>query len=306
MILRKALLALVFTLTAGVLAVGCGGGSASLSDRELTLGTIGWTENVAISNLTKVVMEEELGYGAVEIQGPLDVGALFQGTATGDLAAFQDVWMPNNQNYLDEVEDQVELLDPWYEGETMYGIAALDYMGVDSLANLDQANTNEIIGIEPGASFHPQIRDEVFPTYNLDDFDLVESSTPAMLAAVEEASNANEPILFLAWSPHWMNQQYDITYLEDPEDAQGDFDDPSRITSIVNGDLEEEDPVAYAFLNAIRMNQEQLEGLEAEINDAEGEAAESDAPLQGARNWLEGNRDVVQPWVEAAEQAQGS
>ena len=101
-----------------VLAVGCGDGwSGSSGDKTLTLGSIGWTENVAVSTLTKVVMEDELGYEEVQIKGPLELGPLFQGVAGGDLAAFQDVWLPNNQSYLDkpQIKNDVELLDPWYE-----------------------------------------------------------------------------------------------------------------------------------------------------------------------------------------------
>lgn len=32
----------------------------------------------------------------------------------------------------------------------------------------------------------------------------------------------------------------------------------------------------------------------------------ADNPEQGVRNWLQDNRDVVQPWVDAAKEAQQS
>jgi glycine betaine/proline transport system substrate-binding protein len=295
--IRRTLFTVLFAAAAALAAAGCAAGGGGSSGGELTLGTIGWTENVAVSNLTKVLLEEELGYDQVELQ-TLDLGPLFKGVATGDLDAFQDVWLPNNRNYLNKVEEDVELLEPWYKGETKYGIAALDYMNVDSLAELERAGTNEIIGIEPGASFHPQIRNVVFKEYGLENFKLVESSTAAMLAAVEEASSNKEPILFLAWSPHWMNEVYDIVYLKDPKDAQGKFNDSSRITTVVNEDLAEEDPVAYAFLKAVSLNEEQLNSLELEIKQAG-----QDEPVKGVKNWLENNRDVVQPWVQAAKEA---
>jgi glycine betaine/proline transport system substrate-binding protein len=296
---RRKPLALVLALLVAVLAVGCGDGSPGFSgDKTLTLGSIGWTENVAVSTLTKVVMEDELGYEEVQIKGPLELGPLFQGVAGGDLAAFQDVWLPNNQSYLDkpQIKNDVELLDPWYESQTAYGIAVPDYMDIQSLEELDQAGTNEITGIEPSASFHPVIRNEVIPGYNLD-MKLVESSTAAMLSELEKKYKAKEPIVFLAWSPHWMNAEYDFHYLDDPKDLQGEFDNPSRITTVVNEDLPDEDPVAYAFLKAISLDEEQVNQMEADIN----EAGAGD-PEKGVRNWLEDNRDVVQPWIEAAKQ----
>ena len=62
-------------------------------------------------------MEEDLGYQEVELK-TLDVGLLFEGVAGGDLNAFQDVWMPNHKQLLAEVENDVEHLEPWYEGQT--------------------------------------------------------------------------------------------------------------------------------------------------------------------------------------------
>jgi glycine betaine/proline transport system substrate-binding protein len=294
-------LALVLALLVAVLAVGCGGGwPGSSGDKTLTLGSIGWTENIAVSTLTQVVMEDDLGYEEVQIKGPLELGPLFQGVASGDLAAFQDVWLPNNQNYLNrpQIKNNIELLDPWYEGETAYGIAVPDYMDVQSLADLDQAGTDEIMGIEPSVSFHSVISNEVIPGYNLD-MKLVESSTVAMLAEVERLYKDKEPVVFLAWSPHWMNTEYDFHYLDDPKDLQGVFNDPSRITTVVNEDLSEDDPQAYAFLKAISLDEEQVNEMEAEINEAG-----SENPEKGVRNWLQDNQDVVQPWVSAAKEAQ--
>lgn len=301
--IRKRFLALGLALVVGVFAAACGGAgggqSGSGEGGELTLGTIGWTENVAISNLTKVVMEDELGYD-VQIQGPLDLGPLFQGVAGGDLAAFQDVWLPNNQNYLNkpQIEDNVEVLEPWYEGETSYGIAVPDYMeNVQSIPDL-KGVVNRIVGIEPGASFHPVIRNEVIPGYNLEGIKLVESSTAGMLAELQRAYEDKEPIAFLRWSPHWMNVEYDLRYLKDPKDLQGEFNDPSRITTVVNADLKEDDPVAYAFLNAISLDEKQLNELESEIKEA------GDNTEKGVRNWLNDNPGVADPWVQAAKEAQ--
>jgi glycine betaine/proline transport system substrate-binding protein len=282
-------LALVLALLLAVLAVGCGGG------RGLTLGYLGWDENVAVSNLTKVLLEEELGYERVELQ-LTDLKPAFRGVADGDFEAFQDVWIPNHEDHLAEVEDEVEYLDPWYEGKTAQGIAVPDYMDVHSLPELDKVGTDMIIGIEPGAAVHPQIKNEVIPGYDLD-MKLVQGSTPAMLAQLEKAYDNEEPIVFYGWSPHWMNARYDFRYLEDPKDLLGAFNDSAQISSIVNKDLPEDDPVAYAFLKAISLNEEQINTLEAEINKAG-----SHNPEKGVRNWLEDNRGVVQPWIEAAKQ----
>ena len=280
---------------------GCdssGGGSGSAS-KSLTLGSIGWTENIAVSNLTKVVLGDEMGYG-VQLKGPLDLGPMFQGLASGDLNAFQDVWLPNHEQYLSkpQIKPRVKVLKPWYQGTTKYGITVLSYMkGITSIADLNHAGTNEITGIEPGAAFMPVIEDTVIPEYNLD-MSLVTSSTAAMLAEVQKKNSAKEPIVFTGWSPHWMNLKYDIVYLDDPKNAQGSFDNPSKITCAVNKDLETDDPASYAFLKSISLTEDQINAIEAEMNEA-GTGNEE----QGVRAWYKKNKDVVKPWLDAAKKA---
>jgi glycine betaine/proline transport system substrate-binding protein len=298
----KRLLALMMALVVAVVVAGCGGasgggesGSSDNSDKTLTLGNIGWDENIAVSNLTKVILEEDLGYGEVELK-TLDVGLLFNGVAGGDLHAFQDVWMPNHEKLLAEVEGDVEHLDPWYQGETAFGLAVPDYMDEKSIADLNDSEATEILGIEPGAPFVEQVKSEVIPAYDLD-LELKASSTAGMLSELERRYSREEPFVFMPWKPHWMNAEYDYHFLEDPKNAQGAFDEPAKISSIVNADLPEDDPVAYAFLNEFTLNEDQLHSLENEIRKA-------DDPMAGSQAWLEDNRDVAEPWIKAAEDAQ--
>src|SRR3712207_8618335 len=59
----------LFPYTTLFRSAGCGGGGASSSSGgTLTLGNIGWQENVAVANLTKVVLEEDLDYDEVELK----------------------------------------------------------------------------------------------------------------------------------------------------------------------------------------------------------------------------------------------
>ena len=46
------------------------------------------------------------------------------------------------------------------------------------------------MGIEPGAGLKRPTQDSVIPTYGLDDSELIESSTPAMLGAVQSATKS--------------------------------------------------------------------------------------------------------------------
>lgn len=281
---------------------GCGSGGSGSSgggSKTLNLGSIGWTENIAVANLTKVIFEGEMGYSSVKVEGPLELGLLFQGVAENDLQAFQDVWMPNHKVFINkpQLKNDLELLDPWYEGQTRYGLTAPTYMGVDSIADLHDVGTNEIIGIEPSATFMPQIKNHVIPEYNLD-MKLVTSSTAGMLSTLDKAYSNKDPIIFTGWSPHWMNLKYDFVYLKDPKNAQASWDDPARVTAVVNADLKEDDPAAYAFMKALSLDEGQVNQMGLEMKNA-GTGKE----LQGIRNWYESNKDAVKSAVQAAKNA---
>jgi glycine betaine/proline transport system substrate-binding protein len=293
---RRLPILLLFLLTVGMLAAGCSGMGAVSGGKQLTLGYIGWDENVAVSTLTKVLLEEKFGY-EVELQRSDEavLKQVYTGVAGGELDAFQDVWIPNQKEYLGEVEDDVEHLDPWFEGKTEQGIAVPYYMDVQSLSKLDHAGTDLINGIEPGSAVMPQIEDKVIPGYHLH-MKLVESSTSAMLSELDTAYKMREPIVFYGWSPHWMNTRYDIRYLKDPRHLQGRFNDSAEISSIVNENLSEDDPAAYELIKSISLNKEQINQMEADINEA-GD------PEAGVKAWLEDNRSVVQPWIQAAKEA---
>ncbi len=284
--------AVIFTFVVATLVMGCAGGS---SERKVIIGTTSWDESVAVSSLTKVLLKDELGYDRVELK-TLDVASLFNSVGSGDLDAFQAVRMLDHQEYLASAQDDVELLDPWFQGTTRVGIAAPAYMRITSIPQLDQSGAKEIIGIEPEATISRKIPDEVIPTYHLEQ-EYVPWSVPAMLYEVGKRIGDREEFAFIAWRPHWMNQRYSFVYLDDPENALGELNDPSRITTVVRKHLSDDEPVAYGLMKALTLTEEQVDTLEEAINAA-GD------PILGAETWAKNNREVVQPWIDTAKQAQ--
>jgi glycine betaine/proline transport system substrate-binding protein len=287
-------LAIIFALVLGCLTLtGCGGLG---QNKGLLLANIGWDENVAVSNLTKVLLEDELGYETVEIRTKDNLDATYRDVASGEVDAFQDVWLPNQQALLDQVLGDVEHLDPWFLGKTKQGMAVPAYMDVKGIDELNGTDAKFILGIEPTSVMLQEVGQEVIPAYDLKQ-ELVTAPTAGMLAEVERLYSFKEEFIFLAWSPHWMNQRYKIRYLEDPKDAMGPTNDPAECSTIVRTDLRERDPVAYAFMDALELTEEQINDLEYMIN------AEDD-PLEGARRWASENREVVRPWIEVARNVQ--
>src|ERR687897_460381 len=291
--MRAAFRGLFLLITVGIFSTACAAGV--IGGRTLDIADIGWTENTAIAQLTKVLLEEQLGYEEVTVRTS-DLDSVYEDVAEGNLDAFQDVWLPNQRGLLSSVEDDVEQLSFSYQGQTEQGIAVPTYMDATSLDQLDQSEADLILGIEQGSVVMGVIYDGVIPAYGLPQ-KLVEGPTQGMLDEVETRYGNGEEFALVAWSPHWMNQRFDLRYLEDPVDAFGELNDPARITTIVNEELPQDDPVATAFMNALILDEEQIGDLESAINEAGN-------PYEGAGRWAEDNPEVWQPWVEAAQNAQ--
>jgi glycine betaine/proline transport system substrate-binding protein len=288
---RKIVLALMLVLIAGLIG-GCGGGGQAGGGRDsnsLTIGYIEWDEDVAVSNLAKVILEDDLGYNNVNLK-LLEVGPVYQGVANGELDAFLDVWLPTtHKTYWDQYKGQVVDLGRWYEGTASLGLGVPDYVKAQSIEDLNDYRDEfggQIIGIESGAGIMRIVDEQAIPGYGLD-YDLVASSTPAMLSQLSQALENKQPIVFTAWKPHWMFLSYDIRYLDDPK---GEMGGSEELSAIARKGLEEDSPKAFQLLDNIDLSEKQLEELELAISDA-GD------PEQGARDWIKDNRDVVEGWL---------
>ena len=67
---------------------------------------------------------------------------------------------------------------------------------------------------------------------------------------------------------------------------------------MVNADLKEDDPAAYAFLKALSLDEEQVNQMGLEMRDA-GTGNEE----KGISNWYKENKDIVKTGVDAAKNA---
>ena len=281
------------------LPAGCGFGGGE----QVTLGYLEWDENVANSALIKVLLQDEFGYENVEMKVSDTVPEVFDGVASGETDVFMDAWMPNHEGYVQDAGENVAMFrEPWYAGETEFGVAVPHYMeGVQGIGDLKSSEAGMITGIEPGATLMEKIGTNVRPEYGLD-FSLVEASTPAMLAELRKAYVMEEPFVFVAWSPHWMAEEYDFRYLEDPKDALGTADNPQKLYSVARRDFAEDDPVAHALIGAMKLDETQVGKLEVAINTAVDSGRDAEA---GVRAWLQAseNRSAVEPWIEAAREA---
>ncbi|RNL82713.1 glycine betaine ABC transporter substrate-binding protein [Halostreptopolyspora alba] len=277
-----------------VVASACGGEGVETGpedggeEQSITIGLIQWDEDIAVTNVWQSILEEK-GYD-VTIED-VDVAPMFQGVAQDDIDLFLDAWLPDTHGeYWDEYGDQIEDVGVWYDGATLH-LTVPEYVDeVDSIADLqDNADlfNNEIVGIEAGSGLVQRTQDDVMPTYGLEeDYELVESSTAAMLSELDSAIAEEEPVLVTLWRPHIAYADYNLKDLEDPEGA---FGEGEQIHTVAREGFSEDFSELNGWLQDFTMSPEELESLEeVVINEY------SDNQQEGARTWLNDNPEFVE------------
>ncbi len=299
---RKPTLALAASLVLllSVLLAGCdsedaqegtsGSKEQSTDKKTVEIGLFNWAENVAVSNMWKLLLEER-GYEVNLTTG--DKSPVWTGVAKGDMDLHFEAWLPRTDKPLwEEYSDTLERYGPWYEG-TALGLAVPADAPIDSIEELNaHRDTFEyngepsIVGIDSGASIM-KLTEEAVDTYDLN-YKLIASSGPVMSTSVIDAVEHNENIVATLWKPHWIFSRADLKFLEDPKNIYGKNE---NIYLVTYQDFDETHPQVLSWMQNWKMDDQSLGSLMATINNANG-------PEEGAREWIEEKRDLVDSWFE--------
>ncbi len=253
----------------------------------ITLGYIeGWTDGSSLTFLWQHILEEQ-GY-EVEVMALGDAAPVYQGLADGDIDVYPSAWLPvTHEAYLDQHGDNLEDLGAYYEGAVLT-LTVPEYTDIDSIPELlddPEAFDNRVVGIEAGAGHMAVTGDTVFPGYGLDEeFDLVESSTAAMLAELDNAISAEEDIVVTLWRPFWAYGSWDMKDLEDPEGLLGEEE---TLNLVANAEFSSEFPEVAEWMSSFELTDDQYAELEDLVVN------EYDDGPEGAVEWAENNQDVI-------------
>ena len=262
--------------------------SASGCQERVEIGWTAWGDAEVVSKLAAIV----LGQGMkCEVELTLsDVAIQYRGVAQGDLDAMLMSWQPETHaQYLRKYAGKLVDAGPLYEGARL-GLAVPSYVDpsirtVGDLARHAEMFGGRIVGIDPNAGLTKLTR-EAQDTYGLTGFELTEGTGPKMARTVSRAIAEQKPVVFTAWTPHWLFGAHELRFLEDPE---GVFGDAERVHAMVREDLKTDDPAAYTFFSNMSFEIDELQALMA------------DAHEQGHRKaivaWIKANMDTVRAWM---------
>ncbi len=262
------------------------GGEDSLG--TITLGYLpSWTDGLS----TAYLLEDQLqkaGY-TVKMQELTEAGPLYAGLAQGDVDIYPSAWPElTHKSYMDKYGDKIDDLGAYYEGAKLT-IAVPDYVDIDSIDDL-KANADrfggKIYGIEPGAGLTKQTQESMLPGYGLEDtYELVTSSTAAMLTELDSAEAAQRDIVVTSWRPFWANDRYNLKDLEDPKGAMGEAE---ALHFLATDGFTEEYPEAAELIAGITLDDEQYASLEDTVVNKYGEGKYAEA----IDEWLTENPDA--------------
>ncbi|MCF7940831.1 MAG: glycine betaine ABC transporter substrate-binding protein [Spirochaetia bacterium] len=263
--------------------------------KTVKLAYVNWEEGVAWSHAIAAILEDEYGY-EVELTAA-DVAPSISSVANGDQDFFMEGWLPNLHTVYTEGTDIVRIKTIYENG--IVGLIVPKYMiedGVTTISDLAKPEVAEklnyqITGIDAGAGMMIQCEEEIMPAYGLDEagIELIASSGPAMLAAMDAAMKRNEYIVGMGWQPHSMFGRYDLAILEQDKEV---IYAPDEIVILGRPGVEEDLPEVTAFMKNVIWTNETIGSLMVFISDSDK------STLEAAREWKNANTDVWQDWVQ--------
>ncbi len=291
------------TAFAALVAASCGGGDGGGSEStEVRLIQQPWEDLVVENEIVSQILGE-LGYEVEvnEVAVPVGAQALSSGNADVYLGNWWPSQKPNFEEYIDD--GSVQVINTLVTGTT-YAPAVPQYVadehGITSLADLEENSdlfNSQFIGIEAGTPGNQYISDAIADdAYGLGEWELAESSTAAMLSEVEKAAGNNQPIVFLGWEPHWMNVEWNLVYLDDPDSM---WPGAGEIRVAVSEEYQEDNPNLIGFFEQMSVDREVA-------SDWIYQLSQENVPVEEiASTWIEENPDVVAEWLDGVETADG-
>ena len=264
---------------------------------EVTFSDVGWTDITATTAATTVVLDA-LGY-ETDIK-VLSVPVTYKSMAEKDIDVFLGNWMPTMEADIKPYREAgtVDTVRENLEG-AKYTLAvnkAAADLGIKTFADIakfkDQLD-GKIYGIEPGNDGNRLIQSMIDKNaFELEGFEVVESSEAGMLAQATRASRRGEPIVFLGWEPHPMNANLEMSYLEGGDEFFGpNLGGATVYTNTRAGYVAECENVGKLLKNLKFSLAMENEIMGAILNDGA-------KPRDAATAWMKSNPDAVMAWLD--------
>ncbi|SFH26503.1 ABC transporter substrate-binding protein [Modicisalibacter xianhensis] len=278
---------------------------AVADDATLDFGVPAWPGITVKTEIASQLLEP-LGYETRSQELGLQV--IYQALETGDLDVFLGGWMPAQQDMLKPREESGDILRLAnnVDGAQMT-LAVPEYVyenGVQSFADLDANREHfngEIHGFGAGSAASEILTKAIDnDTWGLGDWRIVDTSTVGMLSAAEDAISRQEPIVWVGWTPHWMNLELPMRYLDDPKNLFGENNGKSDVLTLMRSDYAESHPNLKSFFEQFAFKAEEQSWMIQAFGLDERAADEV------AKEWISNNPERVQAMLDGVTTQDGA
>jgi glycine betaine/proline transport system substrate-binding protein len=261
------------------------------------LPDIGWTDVTATTAVFSALLKR-IGYRPTITV--LSVPVAFASLKNNDLDVFLGNWMPaqeaDRRSYMQD--GSIEVVRANLRG-AKYTLAVPAYAyeaGLKSFADIEHFATQlnaSIYGIEPGNDGNRLVLQMISKNlFGLGGFRMIESSEQGMLAEVERAIHAHQPIVFMAWDPHPMNMRFDLRYLEGGDSVFGPNYGEATVYTNTRAGYSRECPNMGRLLRNLTFTTQQESRV---MDDMLNRHQPADV---AAASFLKANPDTVAAWLQ--------
>lgn len=257
MLARLKLLAVAAMAVAGVAAASL----AAAAEKPIKMGMMIWEDTASISLITAKFLEEK-GFEVDKTEFS-EWGIAFGALEKGDIDILVSHINYVTSDYWARSRNRLEKVSPVSFG-LRQGFVVPDYMNITSIDQLNSVRDQvggKIVGVEPGSGLMREVGDAV-EQYGLD-YQVIEGSTPAMIAELQAALERKDPIVTMLWDPSWMIQKFPVHFLDDPK---GVFAPPQAYYWIARKGFSAENPRAREAIASVYVPIGDVSAISSELN----------------------------------------
>ncbi|WP_026182320.1 choline ABC transporter substrate-binding protein [Leeia oryzae] len=264
--------------------------------QNVRFAEVGWTDITATTALSSTVLKA-LGYNPSSTI--LSLPDTFKNLKSKQVDAFLGYWSPSQTPVVAPFlkSGDIKMVPHPNLVGAKYTLAVPAYAaagGLKSFADLAKYKDKlgyTIYGIEPGNDGNKLINDMISKNqFGLGDFMVAEWGERGMLMEVKKAISEKRWIAFLAWEPHPMNVDFNLTYLKGGDAIFGANYGEAKVFTLMSSDYQTRCPNVGKLLGNLQFT------LDME-NRVMGSIMSKSKPLVAAKDWLKQNPAVLKNWL---------
>ncbi|GAB7078840.1 ABC transporter substrate-binding protein [Megalodesulfovibrio paquesii] len=283
-----------------------GGAQLAAATSEIRFASVSWT-GVTVKTELAVKILQVLGYKASNTMLALPV--VYKALDMNEADVFMGNWMPSMTSVAQPLFDKGSVLQLVANMPgAQYTLAAPSYVvdgGLKDFADLAKYGDKlgwKIYGIEEGNDGNEIILNMIKQNlFGMGKFELVPSSEAGMLLQVQDFVKQKQWVVFLGWTPHYMNEIIEMKYLTgSTADTFGENDGMATVFTNVRKGFPEARPNVTNFLKNLTFPIEMMNQIMAAMHE------NKDLSHLGAGlAWLKQHPERLKAWLNGVTTADG-